>query len=263
MRISKRELKNIIKFFKLGFLLNLVTRSRFRKKFTKLVKAVDHHFSESYVVHYNSAFRNELTNLFSKYGSDKGPSEKNISYDWMPHTYSDYYYHVFCANRNNIKNVLEVGIGSNNLSMPSNMGKSGSPGASLKSWRDFFPNAFIYGCDIDPDTLFTEERIFTFQMDQTDSKSIIHTLDKIKEVNFDIVIDDGLHTFLAGKTLFSNVFHRLSADSVYVIEDVHLEDLDSYCEFFNNYPVYFYFVKLKRTNEPINSDNNLLVVKKC
>lgn len=262
MKISKIKLKSIIKFFGLGFILKLVIRSRFKKKFLNLVKAVDLKFSESYTVYYNSEFKNELTILFSKYGSDKGASEISSSYKWMPHTYADYYYHVFSANRNNIKNILEIGIGSNNLSIPSNMGESGSPGASLKAWRDFFPNAFIYGCDIDPNTLFTEERIITFQMDQTDSKSVNLVLDKIGEVNFDLVIDDGLHTFLAGKNLFMNVFNRLTSDSVYIIEDVHLEDLDSYCEFLNTYPVYFYFVKLKRFNEPINSDNNLLVIRK-
>ena len=38
---------------------------------------------------------------------------------------------------------------------------SGSPGASLRVWKDFFSNAKIYGSDIDKDILFNEDRIFT------------------------------------------------------------------------------------------------------
>lgn len=34
------------------------------------------------------------------------------------------------------------------------------PGASLRVWRDFFPNAVIYGWDIDPSAMvYDEERI--------------------------------------------------------------------------------------------------------
>ena len=211
-------------------------------------------------MHYNSESINQLTELFSKYGSDKGSSKKSSNYNWTPHTYSDYYYKLFFQNRASIRNLLEVGIGSKNLSIPSNMGESGSPGASLRAWRDFFVNANIYGCDIDPETLFTEERISTFEMDQTNQSSIIKTIGKFGGIDVDIVIDDGLHTFIAGSTLFSNIFYKLSTNGIYIIEDVHFEDLDNYCKFLNNYPVYFYFVRLRRINEPINSDNNLLII---
>ena len=48
----------------------------------------------------------------------------------------------------------------------------GKPGASLRVWRDYFPNAIIYGADIDKDILFAEERIKTFYIDQLDPVAI-------------------------------------------------------------------------------------------
>ena len=36
--------------------------------------------------------------------------------------------------------VVEIGIGSNNPKVPSNMGVFGTPGASLRALRDFLPN---------------------------------------------------------------------------------------------------------------------------
>jgi hypothetical protein len=46
------------------------------------------------------------------------------------------------------------------------------PGASLRVWRDFFPNAQVIGIDIDEKTMFKDERINTYVVDQTDVHSI-------------------------------------------------------------------------------------------
>ena len=52
--------------------------------------------------------------------------------------------------------------------MPHHMPIDSTPGASLRAWRDFFPNATILGADLDREVLFEEERITTGYMDQTD-----------------------------------------------------------------------------------------------
>ena len=56
-----------------------------------------------------------------------------------------------------------MGIGSLRAEIPSNMlfGGAYQPGASLRGWRDFFPNAQILGLDVDASILFEEERIRT------------------------------------------------------------------------------------------------------
>jgi hypothetical protein len=124
----------------------------------------------------------ELKVLFDQYGSDKA---------------SKHNYHLIYGTVLNekltIKNILEVGMGTNNLDVVSNMGKLGKPGASLRAFRDFCLNAEIYGADIDKSILFSEERITTFYVDQTDSKTFQHLKNELPEL-FDLIIDDGLHS---------------------------------------------------------------------
>ena len=36
------------------------------------------------------------------------------------------------------------------------MGKQGKPGASLRTWREFFPNAQVIGIDIDKKSIDTD-----------------------------------------------------------------------------------------------------------
>lgn len=141
------------------------------------------------------------------------------------------------------------------------MGIHGKPGASLRVWRDYFPNAIIYGADIDKDVLFEEERIKTFYMDQLNPKSIKEYWEMVGEDNFDFMLDDGLHTFEAGSSLFNNSIGKLSKLGTYVIEDVLFEDLCRYKDFFRNSPYAVNDIVLNRPNLPLR-DNNLVVIRK-
>jgi hypothetical protein len=85
-----------------------------------------------------------ICRVMSKYGSDKGHA-------W--HNYTTIYFVLFEALRNRPLRFFELGLGTNNSSLPSNMGAKGMPGASLRGWRDFFPHACIFGADIDRDIL--------------------------------------------------------------------------------------------------------------
>jgi hypothetical protein len=64
--------------------------------------------------------------------------------------------------------LLEIGLGTNNTDVVSNMGSEGVPDASLRAFRDYLPNARIYGAGIDKRILFEESRIKTYFADQTD-----------------------------------------------------------------------------------------------
>lgn len=55
--------------------------------------------------------------------------------------------------------VLEIGIGTNNEDVASNMGRLGRPGSSLRAFRDALPGARIYGADVDPRILFREASV--------------------------------------------------------------------------------------------------------
>ena len=212
--------------------------------------------------YYSKNMADEIAKLCDLYGSDKGEIKQNgHPYTWASHTYADYYSTLFSHCRDSVRKVFECGLGTNNPELMSSMGVNGKPGASLRVWRDYFPNAMIYGADIDKDVLFEESRIKTFYMDQLDPQSIQEYWERLGEDNFDFMLDDGLHTFEAGSTLFSNSIDKLSKFGVYVIEDVFLDDLSKYKEFFKKTSYAINYVTLSRPNLPLG-DNNLLIIRK-
>ena len=87
------------------------------------------------------------------------------------------------------KKILEIGLGTDNENLLSNMGKQGKPGASLKAFRDYFKNSKIYGADIDKNILFSDLKIKTSFVDQTNQKSMDLLFKKFGG-NFDLIIDD-------------------------------------------------------------------------
>jgi hypothetical protein len=199
-----------------------------------------------------------LNYLAALHGSDKGsvPSEQK-PYAWAPHTYADYYEHMFRLARSNIQNVFECGIGTNNPTLPSSMGRNGKPGASLRMWRDYFPKAAVVGADIDADILFQEDRITTYQCDQTAAESLRTMWELLGDVEFDIFIDDGLHTAHAARTLFDNSYHKVKSGGVYIIEDLHAPDINKLATYFLENKLWFSVTYLHRT--PVKQSGNSLI----
>ncbi len=239
----------------------------FKKKYlqnldVKVARQFDNLFGHKLVTYYDKKYSDELSALCDLYGSDKGSTrEISTSYSWPPHTYTDYYSRLFEPTRDKILKVFECGIGTNDPNFLSSMGIYGKPGASLRVWRDYFPNAQIIGVDIDHDTLFEEDRINTFWIDQLDAKSIINFWEKLNLSNFDVMIDDGLHTFDAGYSLFVNSIKYLAKNGIYIIEDVGLNDLILYKEFFDENNYFVDYVNLVRPNSKLE-DNSLIIIRK-
>lgn len=200
--------------------------------------------------------------LCDKYGSDKGNLDENSKlYDWHPHTYTDFYDNLFFHCRENISKVFECGIGTDNLNLRGNMGENAQPGASLRVWQDYFPNAVIIGADIDKDILFSNKRISTFFVDQLSSASVKNMWSKVGMDKFDLMIDDGLHTFSGGVCLFENSIENLHDNGIYVIEDVKPQDLFKYERYFQNSKYRVNFINLYRGEFGLN-DNSLIAVRK-
>ena len=154
----------------------------------------------------------ELAALFNRYGSDK---DRN----GYSHVYSILFDHL----KDKPLNVLEIGIGTMTpnacSSMKGYMPDTYKPGASLRAWRDYFPNAKIWGMDVQPDTQFTEERIETRLVDSTCNNSVNAVMKDLPR--FDIIIDDGYHLDNAQKLTLRNFFPYLKEDGIYVIEDIY------------------------------------------
>lgn len=155
-----------------------------------------------------------LCEIMGRHRSDKGHA--NITESW--HNYTTFYYSLFKDRRDTPLRLFELGLGTNNPNILSNIGPDGVPGASLYGWKDFFPLAHIFGADIDKDILFQEDRIQTFYCDQTNPDTIKEMWDTLDP--FDIIIEDGLHTFEANVCFFENSIHKLNTNGYYIIEDV-------------------------------------------
>ena len=120
--------------------------------------------------------------------------------------------------------------------------------ASLKVWRDYFPNATIYGADIKKELLINSKRINTFKMDQLNKKDILNVWKKIKKNKFDLIVDDGLHSYRANTILFTNTFKFLKKGGIYVIEDVLIQNILPYKKFLEQQKVKFEIIHFNNLN---------------
>lgn len=156
-----------------------------------------------------------LCDLMNGYGSNKA--------DRVNHAYTPFY--AALLDGMDARHVFEAGIGSQDFRMPYRMGSRNKPGGSLRAWREFFPNAQVFGADLDPAVMFTEERIETFTVNVLSDTSIKEMWQAIKarmttQTAFDLIIDDAHHTFNANTKLFQHSFEMLRPGGIYIIEDI-------------------------------------------
>lgn len=204
-----------------------------------------------------------LHELLDHYGSDKGSCfEASPYYPWRPHSYANVYASLLEHCRFHVETIFECGVGTNRAELMSNMSTTGRPGASLRAWRDYFPNARILGADIDSSILFEEDRIETFFVDQTKPASIQRMWHTAGYPILDVAIDDGLHTPHAARTLLRETWDLLRAGGLYFIEDVPLRLLHQHRSYLNDFPGWVSFVILPHRDQRTVEDNVLIIVRK-
>lgn len=189
----------------------------------------------------------ELCKLAIKHKTDKVPFYK--------HSYTPIYHELLKDKRENFSKVLEIGIGISGFGMsciPEYIG-----GASLRMWREYFPNAIILGADIREDTLINEERIKSYQCDQSDSNSLENLALHIGN-DFDLIIDDGSHVHVHYMLTAKILLPLLKPDGVYVIEDAHIEDTPDIIRTFED----DYEIKVVRLNKDNNPRDNLVIIQR-
>lgn len=198
--------------------------------------------------------KTDLCDLMETHGSDKSTA----------HNYTTIYSDIFKDIRFDNLNIFEVGLGTLDPNIGANMSgyKNTRPGSSLRAWRDYFPNANVYGADIDEKILFTEDRIKTFWVDQLNADAIKYMWSNIPE-QFDIIIDDGLHTSDANRTFLLNSHHKLKDGGVYIIEDVNPDEFEKHKADMKLYEKYFKTVRyVQLPITPARGDNNLIILQK-
>lgn len=172
-----------------------------------------------------------LKELGQKYKTDK--VDKHHIYNGM--SYCDIYERYLSKNRLQVKKFVEIGIRN---------------GCSLRMWKEYFPNAHIYGIDIDPRCKqFEEDRITCFIGDQNNEDFLL----KIKEEigDYDVLLDDGSHITEHQIKTFNILYENCKEKGFYIIEDLR----NSYEEILNHHNVRGIWPGMKY-NEPNDSLKN-------
>ena len=204
-----------------------------------------------------------LCEIMGRNKSDKG--NINITKSW--HNYTTFYHNIFKNIRDKPLRIFELGLGTNDVNIPSNMGVNGRPGASHFGWSEYFMNSRVYGADIDSNVLFNTDTIQTFYCDQTNPETIekMWKEEDLKE-DFDIIIEDGLHTFNANVCFFENSIHKLKTNGFYIIEDIlHTEQhlfVNKIKEWETKYTDFSFKLLCIPTLSANVYDNTLLVIQK-
>jgi len=140
-----------------------------------------------------------LTEIARSFGTDKAGI-----HHYTPH-YSRHLGHL----RGEAFTMLEIGIGGYD--------RESQGGASLRMWKEFFPEAQILGLDIEDKSFVDEARIRSFQGDQTD-EALLRRIEA-EHGPLVVVIDDGSHRPEHIRETFRILFPRLPEGGIYAIED--------------------------------------------
>lgn len=172
------------------------------------------------------------------------------------HSYFDTYNNLFKPIRDDAKNILEIGMGNFN---PKN-------GGSILLWRMFFKNALIHGVDI-----VAKDRIYDIILKDENIKTYLNTdaynldfIDNFKKsnINFDVIIDDGPHTFETQCKCIELYSDLLTNNGMLIIEDV--QDINWIQQFIQITPVHLHkFIQVyDLRNNKHRYDDILFVINK-
>jgi hypothetical protein len=213
----------------------------------------------SYLIKKTKNNNKTLGEIMRNNGSDKSTK----------HNYTQIYSTVFDKFKNKKINLFELGIGSIDDTIPWNMTSNGTPGASLYSWLEYFPKASIYAADIDEKILINTKKIKSFHCDQLDQHSIQKLWENplVNDIEFDIMILDGVHTFDANMFFFGLSSHKIKQGGFFVIEDIHRTDIDRYRDEIPNleykFPTYeISLMELYKSNTILDDNTIMLFYKK-
>lgn len=185
----------------------------FINQMNNLLEHTNYNFNITDIHYFQNKNSTRLGNILEQHKSDKSTA----------HDYHLLYSFIFNKLDENI-NILEIGLGTNNPHLVSSMGPYGRPGASLYAFREYLPNANIYGGDIDRDILFESERIKTSFVDQLEITTFDNLSNTFGNIKYDLIIDDGLHSIGANFNTLLFALKNLNDNGWIVIEDIHIID---------------------------------------
>jgi hypothetical protein len=176
-----------------------------------------------------------LTEIANRLGTDKGT--QHFEY----HSYTETYQELFYPLKDEKIKMLEIGVADPRF-----------PGASIKMWTEFFSNIDFIGFDINQDCKkYEKENVQIFIGDQSVTEDLNQCVSEYGG-DYDIIIDDGLHTHFHHIKSFEVLYPHLKENGLYVIEDLHAYDCDNTIEWF----------KEKNIPFELHNNNKLLIHRK-
>lgn len=146
---------------------------------------------------------NDLTAINERLGV-RGSDKSQPDHTFAGQSYLDIYDRYFSPRRNAGLKLLEIGV----------LG-----GGSLRMWRHYFPNASIFGVDIDRATV-APSGTTVLHGDQS-SKEFMELV-SAKYGPFDIVVDDGSHLIPHAIASFEALWPHMPPKAIYAIEDTRM-----------------------------------------
>lgn len=150
-----------------------------------------------------------LNECAKKTGTDKGPDF---------HGYTNYYDYWFSKYIN--PDILEIGV---------------LDGASIEMYNQFYNGECdIYCIDIEDKKHIMDKytNVHFYQLDQGNASQWDSFLEKTKDIEFDIILDDGSHQCRHQILTLSKLHKRVKEDGIYVLEDLHANfcpDMNDFC----------------------------------
>ena len=145
--------------------------------------------------------------MLSEIGRRHGTDKADAAHCAFGYSYLDVYETYFTSRRDEPLRLLEIGV---------------RQGASLRTWAEYFPNAAVWGLDIDPACARhgggDGGRVHVAIGSQDDEALLRSLCDRAG--GFDIVIDDGSHINELTLASFATLFPRLNRGGTYIIEDL-------------------------------------------
>lgn len=164
--------------------------------------------------------------------------------DKKDHGFLPFYEKHFYPIRYDVKKFLEIGV---------------LYGKSLLMWKEFFPNATIYGIDNFQDGGVRDLNVSSIKIlkyNQNLKEDLINARNELGN-DFDIIIDDGCHFHKPQQQTLEYFFPMLRKKGLYGIEDLHSMNASVY-GYPSNHPYTTFNVlnKFKQTKKIITENIN-------
>jgi predicted O-methyltransferase YrrM len=174
-----------------------------------------------------------LAQIYDPTISDKGTNHSYIT---------DVYEELFAPMREGTKNILEIGA---------------YDGGSLFMWKEYFPNATIYGIELEQRVIIEDPRVT-----QIIASGYLPETLKLIPSELDIAIDDGPHTPTSQITFMELYLDLIKPEGLLIIEDISQEHVDTLIKHIPESHKNKYILHDLRHKRNGRWDNIVLVIKK-